>query len=237
MGKMKWFNARLVISLLILLLITSCNSGKYSKSDNVEQRIIFQLYSVSYDAKKELLSASATLKENNLAGQTIQLAKSSSVTFNEKTLSGEFSDKSGYAYSEELSGKLPDKLIFRYENNDGGIFENRIVMKSMEIKEKSLTINKNQGVQLSFSGKLFAEDESLTLILYKGNEVAETLDIDIPTGRTIRVSNEVLHGVTSGKYIGQFSRNHFSSDVNAMERGGWYEATYITNEIEIKIVD
>ena len=234
---MTGFNVRLFITLLILMMVTSCNSDKYSKSDGVEQRIIFQLYSVSYDAEKELLSASATLKENNPAGQTIQLTKSSSVTFNEKQLSGAFFDKEGYTYTEEFSGKLPEKLIFRYENNDGNFFENRIAMKTMEIKEKSITISRSQGVQLSFVGKLFAEDESLTLTLYKNNETLDVLDIDIPTGRAIRVSAETLSGISSGKYTGQFSRNYFSSDVNAMERGGWYEATYITKKIEIKIVD
>ena len=235
---MKSFFSKFIFLFTGIVLLTSCHSDKYIKSDQIEQRIIFQLYSASYDAEKETLSILVTFKENNPTGTTIELTKQSSVSFNGEKLSGGFSEKEEYAYTIKKTGKLPSNLLFQYQNNDGKNFDNTLTINSFELKDvNSLTINKNQGAWMPFAGKSFFDDEALSLILFQNEEQIETLEIPIPSGKQISISPELLDHIALGTYSGQFSRTFYSSDVKSMDRGGWYETEYISKKIKINIVE
>ena len=69
----------------LIFIISSCQSVEREKSNQVEQRLIFPQYTVSYDAESGNLTATAQFNLNNSAGSLIQLSSKSEVLFNQKT--------------------------------------------------------------------------------------------------------------------------------------------------------
>lgn len=235
---MKYSIWRSVIPLLIAFLALSCQTDQYLKSDQVEQRLIFQFYEASYDAENEFLSVVASFRENNPTGTTLELTKESRILLNGQTMKGTYSDEEGYLYRMEIKGPLPDNLTFLYHNNDSKEFQNRISISSFELKDiTTLTIHKKRGAVIPFAGKRFTDDETLYCHFYRNGDVIETIELPVYSGSTVSISPDALSIITPGKYECRFSRIGYSSDVTSMDRGGQYETEYISKKIKINIVE
>lgn len=235
---MKHINYKLLFLISFVFFLFSCNSNKYKKSDTVEQRIIFQNYTLSYDAEKTSLSVKVSFTCNNPSGISLILRKGSEVTFNGEALEGDFDEKEGYCYKEIFAGELPAKLLFRYQNNEQRIFDNYLKINKFEIKNSSNPIiSKNSGIALSYSGPGFSDDEVLICKFFQGDQNGIAIEPRILSSSVIEITPELVRNVPAGKYECQFIRTLTSSDVKSMDRGGWYSSEYISKKVKITITE
>ncbi len=222
--------------LSVIIILSSCNSGKYTKSEKIEQRIVFQNYTVSYNAGTDKLNVKASFTVNNPGGISLQLNKGSEILFNGKSLDGDYFDDEGYIYHDELDGKLPSELLFQYRNNDDNIFDNRLKINKFEIKnQEQLVISKNVGAMLYYKGAKFSDDEILLCTIIKGEKQITALEPGIRSSEKVELTPELLINVPVGTYECYFTRTLTSSEVKSMDRGGWYMSEYISKKIKIII--
>lgn len=213
-----------ILSIIVLAsLFTACNSSV--SSSKVEQRIIFPSYSVYYDAEAQTLTATVVFQTDNESGDYIKLSKNSSISFNQQSMK-QLSDgekECFYMCSQKDVEAFPDRLSFKYQNDDGDVFDNELKMKSIQISDISL--NKKEVNVLKYKGKDIDEDETITLILKNGDKQYEILP-DVGDNHQLLIDNSMLRDVKSGSYEGYLLRTSYSTGVNAMDRDGSAETTY-----------
>jgi len=234
--KTKYYIPLFILS--VIFILSSCNSDKYKKSGEIEQRIIFQNYAVSYNAGTEKLDVKASFTVNNPSGISLSLNNESEVIFNGKSLDGDYYDDEGYIYHDEFDGKLPSELLLQYRNNDDNIFDNRLKINKFEIKNpERLVISKSAGAMLNYWGAAFSDDEVLLCTLMKGEKSVATLEPGIRSSEKVEFTSGLLTDVPIGAYECYFTRTLTSSDVRSMDRGGWYSSEYISKKIKIIITE
>lgn len=211
---------KIIILLILALLLASCDSEL--RSDKVEQRIIFPSYVIDYNAAQTILEAKVCFQSDNESGEIIKLSKNSSIHFNNENLKW---NSGVYSLKKNDEKNLPDTLVFQYQNDDENIFINRLHLKSIEFSD--CTLNKNASNQLNFKGKKIEDDESVTLILTSGDLHYEIL-LTETENNTLLIEAANLGEVTRGTYAGQLLRTTYSTDVNAMDRGGSIEINYLS---------
>lgn len=224
--------------LCVIFILSSCHSGKYKKSEKIEQRIIFQNYAVSYNAGTEILNVKASFTVNNPSGISLSLSDGSKILFNGKLLDGDYYDEEGYIYHDKFEGKLASELLFQYRNNDHAIFDNKLKINKFEIKNpENLVISKNIGAMLNFRGPAFSDDEVLLCTLLKGEKQVAALEPGIRSSEKVELTPELLINIPVGGYECYFTRTLTSSEVKSMDRGGWYSSEYISKRIKIIITE
>jgi hypothetical protein len=234
--KTKYYIPLFILS--VIFILSSCISGKYKKSEKIEQRIIFQNYAVSYNAGTERLYVKASFTVNNPGGISLSLNDGSEVIFNGKSLDGDYYDEEGYLYLDEFDGKLPSELLFQYRNNDDNIFDNRLKINKFEIKNlEQFVISKSAGAMLNYRGPAFSDDEVLLCTLMKGEKSVATLELGIRSSEKVELTPGLLTDIPAGAYECYFTRTLTSSDVKSMDRGGWYSSEYISKKIKIIITE
>lgn len=231
---MKFYTISIAFLSLVLL---SCQSNKYLKSDQVEQRVIFQQYHLSFDAENNHLRAQATFSENNPSGKTIELTKKSEVFFNDTKMEGYYQD-SRFSYFTNLSIEKPKILQFKYINNEDIVYSNTLTLRPLSISTPNgFTLQRSSAASMPYAGAPFSDEESLECTFYQGDKPIQTFELESPSGKYISISSSMINTLKPGKYSCQFSRTISSSNVKSTDRGGWYECEYISKKIEIIIVD
>lgn len=221
-----------------VFMLSGCQSVEREKSNHVEQRLIFPQYTVSYDAELENLTASAQFNLNNSVGTLIQLSSKSEIFFNQKKLKlVEDKDNKRIFYSIKSDDMLPKKLIFEYTNDDKSTFINKVYMNSFVVKEKNIRINKQKGVIIPFFGKRFSSDETLECIMTTtNNTIISNFSPDLNAERkTVFLSPSIFSNLNNGEYMLYFVRRQSSTQVFAMDRGGYWETEYFSKKIAISI--
>ena len=220
-----------IISIVLTLCLAACRSGKYEKSDTVEQRIIFPQYAVTYDDEAHSMNVSAVFSVNNAAGPSLCLSRPSNITCNGEKLNGKFdSESKQYTYSLQFDGQLIENILFEYTNNDGEVFRNDVAIRKFDLGVDHLNISKSADIaQINFNGKPLTDDE--TIDLYLGDEMISL----VTQGNRLVISGEQFSEIANGVYDGIFVRTLLSSDIFSMDRGGSISAQYKTKKIKISI--
>lgn len=227
-----------LLPILLLFSFISCQKKEYTDSDKVEQRLIFQHYTLTYDQHTGTFSATAGFTLNNLSGTSLMLTKRSNISLNDILLESKITASGSCHYPFEKKMDFPKTSVFKYVNHDGEMFENKIKLSLFELKDPLPTrISKSAGIHSSFEGDLFEEDELLFCHFYQNEELIYTLSLESPSGRSFSIFPIDLEEVASGDYAIQFLRNYESSDVESMDRGGWCERTYLSKMYNITIVN
>jgi hypothetical protein len=221
----------------LIFIISSCQSVEREKSNQVEQRLIFPQYTVSYDAESGNLTATAQFNLNNSAGSLIQLSSKSEVLFNQKKLKLiEDKENQKIFYSIKSDEILPKKLIFEYTNDIKNTFINKVYINPIVIRGKDIKINKQEGVVIPFIGETFSLDETLDCIITANNTIISNFSPDINSERKIIfLSPSNLANINNGEYTLHFVRRQSSTQVFAMDRGGYWETEYFSKKISISI--
>lgn len=221
----------------LIFIISSCQSVEREKSNQVEQRLIFPQYTVSYDAESGNLTATAQFNLNNSAGTLIQLSSKSEVLFNQKKLKLiEDKENQKIFYSIKSDEILPKKLIFEYTNDIKNTFINKVYINPIVIRGKDIKINKQEGVVIPFIGETFSLDETLDCIITVNNTIISNFSPDINSERKIIfLSPSNLANINNGEYTLHFVRRQSSTQVFAMDRGGYWETEYFSKKISISI--
>ena len=223
--------------LVVITLFFSCCSKKHQPSDRVEQRVVFQQYSIRFDHEKAAFLANARFTLNNPTGISIKLTKESKVFFNHHLLKESYHDE-GYEYSFQSDSKLPDQFEFQYVNNDCDTFTNKFFMKTFEIENPNFSSwHKNSRVFLTYVGQKFSDDETLFCVLYQNNELVTTIELGLPDRKNFYISADYFSDIPNGKYNCQFIRSFSSSKINGMERGGNFECEYYSKMVPISLMN
>lgn len=234
---MKSYKIKYFIVAVVVTLFVSCDSTKYKSSDRVEQRLIFQQYSIYFDQEKSVFWAKVCFTLNNPSGTSIKLAKGSKVFLNRNLLEGSFHDEKFY-YSFQSDSKLPDHFEFQYINNDEDTLTNHFSMKTFEVENPNHTNwSKNSGVFLSYTGQIFGDDEALSCILFQNQEPVATIEIELSGKKSFFISPDYLSDIPEGKYNCRFVRSFSSSKITGMERGGNFECEYYSKMIPITLTN
>ncbi|MCR5114551.1 MAG: hypothetical protein K6A95_02590 [Bacteroidales bacterium] len=217
------------LALLAALLLAGCHKGpKLIDSDMVPQENIFQLYTVTYDAQKQEMSATATFRIDHRSGQLLKLTADADVTADGHAMK---LNKEG-AYTCELD-QYKQKIPFIYTNNSQAKFKNVVITNSIEFSSEAVTLSKEKGGTISVKAEPFEEGESVSCILSRGDDVVE-FDLEQGNG-SVAASPESLESVAAGTYDAQLVRKGYSDKVNALDRGGLWETKYISKTKKITI--
>lgn len=228
---------RSLFFILLCFSIVSCKKKQYSDSDIVEQRLIFQHYTCTYDNETGTFFATAAFSLNNLSGNSLMLTKKSSVSLNDVVLEPQITALGSCVYSLEEQVAFPEFSVFQYVNNEDALFETEIKLVSFELKEPPPSrISKTTGINMLFNGDAFEEDEILSSLFYQNQELMFTIPVELNENKSLSLSPEELKDIPVGNYDIQWIRSYESSDVNSMDRGGWIERTYRSKMYNITIV-
>jgi hypothetical protein len=229
---MKIVNHKILLFFALGFLFCACSS--VITSDKVEQRIIFPSYSVHYDASTQILTATVTFQKDNESGEYIKLSGDSYIFLNEDALK-QMSDKEHscfYFLEKKDIEKCPDNLQFNYANDEGKIFSNPMIIRTIQISDVNL--NKNQDNSLSYKGTAIDEDETITLVL-KNDKQQYELQPEVRDNNLLFVSASMLRDVKAGTYEAYLLRTTYSTSVKAMDRGGSAETSYHSKSYKITI--
>lgn len=229
---MKIVNHKILLFFALGFLFCTCSS--VITSNKVEQRIIFPSYSVHYDASTQILTATVTFQKDNESGEYIKLSGDSYIFLNEDALK-QMSDKEHscfYFLEKKDIEKCPDNLQFNYANDEGKIFSNPMIIRTIQISDVNL--NKNQDNSLSYKGTAIDEDETITLVL-KNHKQQYELQPEVRDNNLLFVSASMLRDVKAGTYEAYLLRTTYSTSVKAMDRGGSAETSYHSKSYKITI--
>ncbi|MEG1555989.1 MAG: hypothetical protein RR356_04605 [Bacteroidales bacterium] len=230
---MKFLYVRFIFFCLLLTGLVSCNS---KSSDQVEQRLIFPSYIVSYNAITENLTASATFQENNESGLFIRLSRKSKVTFNEIELKKSSTEKVkgiSYMLTQHNMAQIPAKLNFVYVNDDGRSFSNHVILNTIAINH-SFVLGKQDHNIIKYIGKNIDENESLILHLHNDKNSYELTPNPL-FGSTLELTADMLFDVEAGEYEAYFVRTYYSTNVEAMDRGGISCGKYESKKVKVTV--
>lgn len=217
-------------AVFLALLFTGCEDTSYVDSENVDQNIIFQSYSVTYDAQDQLLSCNAEFHVDNMSGSRVRLTGNSSVACAKESMT--LLEPACYLLAKN-SDSAPGKVSFVYVNNNGDKYSNTLKIKSIDTKAETIALSLGVDNTIAFKGKKASEDERFFLIIkQEGKEDVEIEALEA-NGNNLLFGADDLSVLSKGTYSGQFSRRGEGSDVKAAYRGGFWETEYLS---EIKKV-
>ncbi len=232
---MKQLSLLTVISIGTILL-TSCASNETSESNKVMQSEIFQTYDVSYDATDEELDVYASFRFGGENGTTLKLVDKSKFFYNDIEISSHKSSWFGTSYKYEKAGSLIVEHNFKYINNDGEVYENKIPILKAEPAIENNTLSKSKGGVISWSGMPTTGKDNLEIILKDSIHIARFTTENIGAN-SIRVKPEELSNISVGSgsiYIERFIN---SSLQKATQIGGKISSKYESKKLKIKIIE
>lgn len=228
---MKFLHRKILFFFVLALILGACNPCV--NSNKVEQRIIFPSYSAQFDAATRSFVAMVTFQTDNESGDYIKLSSDSYVYCDQDKMEQK-SDKERpcYYFTERNVASCPDAIHFNYNNDEGMIFNNKLIIKTIQISDISL--DKKLDNSIKYKGLPIDEDETLNLILEKEGHQYE-ISPDLSENNLLIVSASILHELKPGDYEGYLQRTSYSTSVKAMDRGGNAVTTYCSEKYKITI--
>ncbi len=228
---MNFSHCKILLFFVLALVLGACNPCV--KSNKVEQRIIFPSYSAQYDAAAQNLTATVTFQTDNESGNYIKLSSDSYVYCDQEKMEQKTDkERPCYYHAERNAASCPDAIHFNYNNDEGMIFNNKLIIKTIQISDISL--DKNQDNSIKYKGLPIDEDETLNLVLEKDGHQFE-LSPDVSENNLLIISASMLHELKPGDYEGHLQRTSYSTSVKAMDRGGNAVTTYCSEKYKITI--
>ena len=238
---MKNIICNLILTTIFITLFQGCTSVETVKSDDVEQRIIFQQYFIHYDAADSTTIAIAKFNVNNGAGTALKLVSGSYVKYNGEKLSGE-ADKNDntYQYTLRRHEALESVNTFTYLNNDKQEFSNNVEINPFELQASQAELSKSDKNTLQFKGKPISENETIECVLTQQDNAENSYPLpcyqDNNNPQMIVIFGEDIDA-PAGKYSMQFVRRNSSSEISAMDRGGLWETEYLSKTVNVTIAN
>ena len=212
------------LAVIFAALFAGCGDVSYVDSDTVDQNSILQCYAVAYDAQNQQLSCTAAFNVDNQSGSLVRLTGSSSVTCDKEALTF---DK-GYYFLGKDCPKVPDKVTFHYVNNDGKKFVNAFKFKPIDTKSENITLTLGADNKVSFQGKKANEYDRFFLVLKRDGQTEAEIEATEADGNELTFSAEDLSALARGSYDAQLSRRSEGTNVKAADRGGFWNAEYLS---------
>lgn len=215
----------------LAILFVGCVDTSYVDSESVDQNIIFQSYSVIYDAQDQMLFCHAEFRLDNMSGSRVRLTGNSSVTCAREAMT--LLDPTACYLLAKNSAGDPGKVSFVYVNNNGDKYVNTLKIKSIDMKGETIALALGVDNTVAFKGKKASEDEHFFLILkQEGKDDIEVEALEA-NGNNLLFGVDDLSVLSKGTYSGQLSRRSEGNDVKGADRGGIWEIEYLS---EIKKV-
>lgn len=216
---------------ILVFVLNACNTC--INSNKVEQRIIFPSYFAQYDAATQTLTATATFQTDNESGNYIRLSSDSYVFCNQDNMEQK-SDKEHpcYYFLEKKNISCPDMIQFNYNNDNGVIFNNKLIIKTIQISD--ILLNKDQDNFVKYKGSPIDENETISVILTK-NDYQYEFQPDITDDNILIINASMLRDLKAGDYNAYLVRTSYSTSVKAMDRGGNAETNYHSRTYKITI--
>ena len=218
-----------LIELLALLLLTGCHKKpSFTDSDKVNQNKIFQFYKASYDAESGKMNVTVMFRVDHRSGEKLHLSDPSKVTVNGQVM--EINEQGDYTCS---IGKYLKVLPFEYTNNDNQQFKNSITTNTIAFNQENITLSKTNTTRVKIKADPFEDSESVSCTFTKDNETVE-IDLNFANG-WITVTPDELEPLQTGEYTARLVRKNYSSQLQALDRGGEWESQYVSPSKKITI--
>ena len=212
------------LAVICTALFAGCGDVSYVDSENVDQNSILQCYAIAYDAQIQQLSCTAAFNVDNQSGSLVRLTGSSSVTCDKEAMTF---DK-GYYFLGKDCPKEPGKVTFQYVNNDGKKFVNAFKFKPIDTRSENITLTLGVDNTISFQGKKANEDDRFFLVLKRDGEMDTEIEATEADGNNLIFATEDLSALAKGTYNAQLSRRSEGTNVKAADRGGFWNAEYLS---------
>ena len=214
---------------MALLLLTGCHKKpSFTDSDKVNQNKIFQFYKASYDAESGKMNVTVMFRVDHRSGEKLHLSDPSKVTVNGQVM--EINEQGDYTCS---IGKYLKVLPFEYTNNDNQQFKNSITTNTIAFNQENITLSKTNTTRVKIKADPFEDSESVSCTFTKDNETVE-IDLNFANG-WITVTPDELEPLQTGEYTARLVRKNYSSQLQALDRGGEWESQYVSPSKKITI--
>lgn len=207
--------------LMVVAIFVSCSSSEIAESKDVNQKTIYQTYSVSYDASaKDTYYVWAQFRFGGNKGTTLKLSEPSNVTVNGTKMDERQSDFYGCSYETSISST--NKFTFTFTDTEKIKYINSISVNSVKPKEiKSFNVDKD--FVLYWKGSKLEKNEQMTAYIEdsEGNRAEVNTDI-IGTDYVILKPEDMQFLVAGNGQIYFVRSASFSTQQSADEGGNIY---------------
>ncbi|MDX2283733.1 MAG: hypothetical protein NW241_06200 [Bacteroidia bacterium] len=182
--------------LLLAALIPALASCKIEGSDSVVQDKIWTRYVLEYNADDDATYARAQFRFSNPTGTLLQLTAPAEVTFNGDAMT--FNAVLGY-YEKKYAGMVASGT-FRYEDLDGGVFENALTVADAIAFPASLdSISQAAAFDLAWTGNAIGGDDLVTVSIDGENQGDLQIFLtDTPNAASIVLNKDKLQRLGTG---------------------------------------
>ena len=212
------------LAVICAALFAGCGDVTYVDSDTIDQNSILQTYSIAYDAQSQHLACTAMFNVDNQSGSLVRLTGSSSVTCDKEAMD---SEGAFYFFGKDCP-KEPGKITFQYVNNDGKKFVNAFKFKPIDTKSENITLTLGVDNTVSFQGKKANENDRFFLVLKRDGGVTAEIEAAEADGNDLIFAADDLSSLAKGTYDAQLSRRNEGTNVKAADRGGFWNAEYLS---------
>jgi hypothetical protein len=224
-----------ILSIIILIIISSCASNETANSDKVNQSEIYQIYSVSYNAGDMELSARATFRFGGSNGTTLMLVNPSIVKFNTEEMPYKHGAFSGTYYEINKQSDFIKNAVFYYKNNDKKTFDNSIKMQPIEIVDFPSKVDTTKNYSVTWTGLPVANGETVTLVLEDKKYHTVSVSTNIVGAISIGFSPSDLKGLVGGSANIYISRKTDFPLKEGNHLGGTIYSTYTSRKVGVSI--
>ncbi|MBN8677004.1 MAG: hypothetical protein J0M29_02195 [Chitinophagales bacterium] len=172
---MRYFLFSLTLS--IVLLATSCQR---ESSADVNQDRIFTHYELFYNANEDITYARAWFRFGSITGTLLELADPSVVSFEGDKLS--FNKVLAF-YEKQYAG-FKSSGTFKWEDTDGKVFENTVVINEIAFGAIPDSIARNAAFTIPWTGAALGDNEAAGVWINGENEGDAQAAITIENGAT-----------------------------------------------------
>lgn len=219
----------------MLLFLFSCVSNETANSDAVKQTEIYQSYTITYDAGDMELSATAFFRFGGSTGTTLNLVKPSSITFNGEEMAMGKNIFSGTFYETNLQTDVSKNYTFVFTDTENKTYTNSASIEALEIDEYPATINKREGLKVSWTGKPIQNGERVYLSLEGKDMMNCSVSSDLVGTSSIELRPDQLKDIKPGDANILLKREISSSLSEATHLGGNITITYVAKKVAAKV--
>ena len=119
-------------------------------------------------------------------------------------------------------------FIDKETNNDDKKFVNSFKFKSIDTKSENITLTLGTDNTVSFQGKKADENDRFFLVLKQDGQATAEIEAAEADGNDLVFAADDLSALGKGTYDAQLSRRSEGTNVKAADRGGFWNAEYLS---------
>ncbi len=221
--------------LLIFASFMACVSNEIAESKDVNQKKIYQFYSVIYNSdESNEYAIIAQFRFGGNSGTTLKLSPPSEVSVNNSKMEYEDNYFKGAFYSTQI--KNTNVFNFEFIDLDNTIYKNSFVLNSVETT-KIDTLFTEQSQTISWIGTQLTKHETMSITIEGNEDKIISVSTDVIGSNNITLNIDDMKVLVGGNAQYYFTRSYSNSLSQDGEVGGNIAMEYNSSKSPLVIVN